>query len=252
MLNSKLRDFYIFYSFALWIKQLNTVKITALFVVNCLLLSFVYGEGIGQIVENRISTQQFKGVVSEFILPQSYGKITDANFAGSDTVVINIQDLHLNPDVQKNIANTIKLFDNKYGIKNVYMEGVHGQVDTSWLTNIKDKRTKEKTVNDLLDTGMLTGAEYYSAISNRPELIKGLENKEPYLQNLKRFGTILTSQNEISTILASIEKDIRYLKSIYFNKKQRKAEDLTNDYAAGKITPKKYYALISVYAQKMG
>jgi hypothetical protein len=176
----------------------------------------VYGQAVAQVVENTISTQQFKKVVSEFILPHSYGKITDANFCGSDTVIVNIQDLHLHPDVQKNIANTIKLFDNKYGIKNVYMEGSQGQVDTSWLTNIKDK----KTITDLLDTGMLTGAEYYSAISNRPELIKGLENKEPYLQNLKRFGNILNSQNEISTILASIEKDIKYLK-VYISTKNK-------------------------------
>ncbi|MDR3195307.1 MAG: hypothetical protein LBT58_00695 [Endomicrobium sp.] len=74
--------------------------------------------------------------MQEFILPHSYGKITDSKFTGNDTVVINVQDLHLHPHVQKNIGNIIELFDKKYGIKNVYLEGCYGRVDTSWLTGI--------------------------------------------------------------------------------------------------------------------
>jgi hypothetical protein len=212
----------------------------------------VYGQSIAQVLHNIISTQQFKHILSEFFIPNSLGKITNSNFSASDTIIINIQDLHLHPNVQKNIAYIIELFDKKYGVKNVYMEGAFGDVDTSWLSNIKDKKTKQKIVNNILNTGMLTGPEYYSIISNRPHLIKGLENKSPYLQNLQRFGDILYSQNEISSILSSIDKDILYLRSIYSNKRQLKIESLFKDYHSGKISPKKFYALISNYAQRFG
>jgi hypothetical protein len=233
-------------------KFVNPVKITALLVINCFLLSFVYGQTIAQVAQNTIYTQQFKKILQEFILPYSYGKITDSKFASSDTVVINIQDLHLSPQVQTNIGNIIELLDKKYTVKNVYIEGAYGQLDTSWLTDIKDKSTRERTINSLLSIGMLTGAEYYSAISNRPNLIKGLESKEHYLQNLQRFGNILSSKNEISTIISSINKDIDYLKKRYFDKRQIKVERLVKDYTEGKITPKKYYALMSKYAEKYG
>jgi hypothetical protein len=69
---------------------------------------------------------------------------------------------------------------------------------------------------------------------------------------LQRFGNILSSQNEISTILASIDKDIDYLKKIYFNRRQIKVENLVKDYSEGKITPNKYYAFMSNYAEKYG
>jgi hypothetical protein len=212
----------------------------------------VYGQSIAQLLQNTISTQQFKYILSEFFIPHSLGKITNSNFSASDTIVINIQDLHLHPNVQKNIASIIELFDKKYGIKNVYMEGAFGDVDTSWLCNFKDKKNKQKIINNILNTGMLTGPEYYSVISNNPHLIKGLENKSPYLQNLQLFGNILYSQNEISSILSSIDKDIEYLKSFYSNKRQLKVQSLFKNYRSGKISPKKFYALISNYAQKFG
>ncbi|MDR2436465.1 MAG: hypothetical protein LBD17_00080, partial [Endomicrobium sp.] len=252
ILTSKLSKPTFLHPILCWVKDLNHIKITTIFIVNCFLLSFVYGQTVAQLVQNTLSTQQFKKILQEFILPNSYGKITDSKFASSDTVLINIQDLHLSPEVQKNIGSIIELFDKKYGVKNVYMEGAYGQVDTSWLADIKNKSSKQKTINSLLSTGVLTGAEYYSAISNRPDLIKGLESKEQYLQNLQRFGNILSYQNEISTILKSINKDIDYLKKKYFSRRQINAERLVEDYTEGKITPKKYYALMSNYAKKYG
>ncbi|MDR3257165.1 MAG: hypothetical protein LBT18_05975, partial [Endomicrobium sp.] len=236
----------------LWVKQFNATKILVLFIVNCFLLSFVYGQAVALVAENIRSTEQFKQIFSDFTLPYSYGKITSSNFTGSDTVIINIQDLHLHPQVQKNIGNIIQTFDKEYGVKNVYLEGAYGQVDTSWLANINNKKTKEETINTIFETGILTGAEYYSAISNRTELIKGLENKEPYLQNLKRFGDILYFQNEVSTILASMDENIKYLKSMYFNHKQHKIEELVKNYTLEKIDANKYFILMSKYTDTLG
>jgi hypothetical protein len=215
-------------------------------------VSFVYGESIGQAVQTTLSTQQFKKILTEFTIPQAYGKITESKYRGSDTVVINIQDLHLSSEAQKNIGSIIELFDKKYGVKNVYMEGGYGEVDTRWLSGIKDKKEKEGTIRSLVSTGMLTGGEYYSAISNRPNIIKGLEKKEPYLENLKRFGNILSQEKEIGTIIGSIEKDIENLKKKYFNKRQLKVEKLEREYSEGKVSAKKYYGIMRKYAQKYG
>ena len=235
-----------------WIKELNPIKITSVIVINCILVSFVCGESIGQAVQTTLSTQQFEKILTEFSLPQAYGKITESKYGGSDTVVINIQDLHLSAEVQKNIGNIIELFDKKYGVKNVYMEGGYGGVDTSWLSGIKNKKEKEETIKSLVSTGMLTGGEYYAAISNRPNIIKGLEKKEAYLENLKRFGNILSEENEIGTIIGSIEKDIENLKDRYFNKRQIKVEKLGKEYSEGKISAKKYYGIMTKYGERYG
>ncbi|MDR2192015.1 MAG: hypothetical protein LBO62_03965, partial [Endomicrobium sp.] len=101
---------------ASYIKELNAVKITALFVINCFLLTSVYGQGLAVLAEEARLNSQFDQYFEEFILPYSFGKITSAGFSGSDTIAVCIQDLHSHAAVQKNISAIIEIFDKKYGV----------------------------------------------------------------------------------------------------------------------------------------
>ena len=145
-------------------------KLTALLTATSLLISFVVGPTAASAINNEQTAKEYSQIFKEFILPYSYGKITKSHFAGTDRVIINIQDLHCHPKVQKNISNIIKIFDEKYGVNNIYLEGAYGNVSTKWITDQikKDKNLLEK----MLDTGRLTGAEYYSALSEKTEIIK--------------------------------------------------------------------------------
>ncbi|MDR1195874.1 MAG: hypothetical protein LBL00_05295, partial [Endomicrobium sp.] len=235
-----------------WFCGLNAVKITALITLNCFLLTGVYGQAVAALTEDIRATQQFKQIFEGFSIPYSYGKITSSKFNGSDAVVVNIQDLHSHPQVQKNISNIIKLFDKEFGVKNVYLEGAYGQVDTSWLAGISNKDQREKIMDALVREGRLTGAEYYSVESGRTDVIKGLEDKDEYLANLKRFGDILNSQEEISLILSSIGQDLDALKKTYFNKRQLDIEELSKKYQSGALEAKKYFALMYKHSDRLG
>ena len=59
----------------------------------------------------------------------------------------------------------------------MYVEGAYGNVDTSWLCNIKEKELKNKIIENLINGGKLTGSEYYSVKSNRPDLLRGIEDR---------------------------------------------------------------------------
>jgi hypothetical protein len=135
-------------------------KAVSLIVVNCFLLSFVYGQLIATAVSSSQSAQQYRQIFTDFMLPYSYGKITDAHFASTDRVVINIQDLHCHPKVQKNIADIIEMFDRQYGVKNIYLEGAYGDIDTGWISKAlaSDPSKKSEVTEKMLETGRLTGA----------------------------------------------------------------------------------------------
>jgi hypothetical protein len=195
---------------------------------------------------------RFRQIFSEFTLPYSYGKITMANFSASDRVIINIQDLHMHPEAQKNIESIIAEFDKTYGVKNIYLEGAYGDLDTGWIADIKDKAEKSQVLEKIVESGMLIGAEYYSALSGKKYLIKGLEDKEKYLDNLKRFSGILNNEKEINEILASISKDIQSLRSLYYNTKQKKMDYMYTEYNTGKINAEKYYELMGKYTESIG
>ena len=202
-------------------------KAVALVVVTCFFTSSVCRDAIAIVVIPETNISENKQIFDAFSLPYSYGKITKSHFAGTDRVIINIQDLHCHPQVQKNISNIIELFDNKYAVSNVYLEGAYGNINTKWLTeNIKNNNNKAEILNNILKTGKLTGAEYYSARSGKTEIIKGLEYKEPYLDNLKRFGNLLEKQDEIKLILNIVEQETEKIKKQHYKRAQIKLERL--------------------------
>ena len=226
-----------------WIGALNRIKVIAIVVVNCFLLTAVYGQAVAGVLENKRATEQFKQVFEDIDVPYSYGKITQARYKGSDKVFINIQDLHSHSEVQKNISNIIEIFDNKYGVKNVYLEGAYGQVSTKWLTVGKDEKVKRAVLEKMIEAGRLTGAEYYSAIKGKTEIIKGLESKEEYFDNLKRFGAIIGNQEVIGLHISAIRETVKGLRDRYYNRQQKKIEELSKKYTEGKISAQKYFGL---------
>ncbi|WP_413854420.1 hypothetical protein, partial [Candidatus Ruminimicrobium bovinum] len=235
-----------------WLLSMTFIKVTAIVVVNCFLLTAVYGQAAVMVADGARAATQFKQIFSDFELPYSYGKISSVNFKDSDKIVINIQDLHSHAGVQKNISNIIEMFDNKYGVKNVYVEGAYGNVSTKWLTSVKNEELKDTIIESLLNAGRLTGAEYYSAKSGKTEIIKGLESKNEYLDNLKRFGLIVTNQEILDIYFKEIDSSVKKLQNDYYNRQQKKIEQLSKDYVSGITTPKKYFSLMKKYADKLG
>ena len=226
-------------------KIINYRKVISILTATCLLVSFVVGPTAANAINNEQTIKEYNKIFKEFILPYNYGKITKSHFAGTDRVIINIQDLHCHPKVQKNIANIIESFDKKFGVNKIYLEGAYGDVNTSWIND-------KSLLGKMLDTGRLTGAEYYSALSGKNELIKGLEEKQPYLDNIKRLGKILQNQGKIELILQSLKESNQQLKKKYYTKRQYKLENLFEQYKEGKLTSQKYYAELSKHIDKLG
>ena len=239
----------LYLGFKCWLLSFNSIKVIAVIVLNCFLLTAVYGQAVTGVLENKRSMEQFKQIFDDFDVPYSYGKISGADYKGSDKVVINIQDLHNNAEVQRNISNIISLFDEKYGVKNIYLEGAYGQVSTKWLTAPKNEQIRGEVIEALLESGRLTGAEYYSAVKNKTEIIKGLEKKEEYFDNLKRFGSIIENSPVVTMHINAIKETVKDLQSKYYNKQQKKIEELAQRYELGKVEPSKYFKMMDKYAQ---
>jgi len=220
--------------------KFNRVKFTANLVFICFLLSFA---DVNAIPQSNANMQNDGG----FSLPSSYGKITDINITNSPKIIIQIQDLHCHHQVQKNIASILEFIDKTSdgGINAVWLEGAFGGIDTKWLKPVSSYLDK------MLETGYLTGAEYYSALSGKNNLIKGLENEKEYKENLKRLGVILDNQNEINSILRGIDVSTKDLKQKYYNPKQIKIERLYGRYDKNKIGARKYYASLLKYAKQL-
>ena len=182
------------------------------------------------------------------IIPMSLGKVTSAKYFDSEDIIINIQDLHCHAETQRKIASIIGYIDNTYNLNNVYLEGAFKKVDTSWLSSFNNNKNGTKVLEGLLNSGKLSGTEYYSIINNKKNFVLGIEQEELYKENIKLLGSILSLQPEIDAICTQMEKEINKIKRDYSNSQARKLEKLIKSFKQKDIDAKKYYGQLKSLA----
>ncbi|MDR1195364.1 MAG: hypothetical protein LBL00_02690, partial [Endomicrobium sp.] len=187
--------------------------------------------------------------IGEPVISYSFGKINAAALFGDlssqKKIIINIQDLHCNPRVQRNIAAILNELETKYGLNAIYCEGAYSDIKTDWLNDI-DKDKRQAVVDALLDSGRLSAGEYYCAVSEN-KTIKGLEDAKIHGANLVKFGNILENQNHYKRQIQLLDKELALLINKYFNFKNRRFNELSKRYKSGRISANKYYSALVKY-----
>ena len=182
------------------------------------------------------------------LFSSKYGKIVSYNDNHSDTIVINIQDLHCDYSVQKNIYFLMDEISKKHDIEKVYVEGGIGNIDTSLFANM-NSQYKQDILERMLKDGKLTGTEYYSAITGKENLLKGIEEKDVYLKNIVRLNDIIDSKKETSLYLAKIENEIDLLKSKYLKSKNKEFDKLLKQSENKEISQDQFIIELFNYAK---
>ena len=224
-------------------------KLTAILVLNCFLFSFVYGSVLAEISANVSESEQgYAKFIENKVLPSSLGQITyQSNFDNSPIIVINIQDLHGHSQTQKNIAKIIEFYAEKYELENIFAEGAYGDVDTGWL---ESEELQLRTLDRLLSSGRLTGAEYYAA-KNGGIRLKGLEDEAKHKLQIERLGLIFNNQERYREVLHKMQKELNYLYVRYANSDIKSLQKTINKYKNGKIPQEKFYSLLLARLEKI-
>ncbi|MBN1621174.1 MAG: tetratricopeptide repeat protein [Endomicrobiales bacterium] len=249
---------------------MNIKKFIAVLTTCCFVFSFIVSQPLQAVVEKRKETAEFREIFDSFFIPGVIGRITEvrdsrqraqtdlvdesqASGAGRcKRVVVNIQDLHCHPEVQRNISKILSILDKKYDLKNVYIEGASGNIDTSWLTDVDDKELKDKVLEALIDSGKLTGAEYYSVKSGKTDLLVGVENRKLHTDNILRLKTINEKQKQINSEIEFLNEDLVQLEQRYFNSRNKKLTKTIEKHKEGNLKPHKYYSDLLAQAGKLG
>ena len=238
-------------------KNKNFTKIISLAVAVFLLITasindFAYAISVTPAMQSVVAnTDSLKNFNIDNVISYNLGKITSATNCNSDTVVVNIQDFHCNPSVQKNISDIISSLVKKYNINSVYVEGGYGNINTKWLSDIKDENIKTQLIKVLLENGSLTGAEYFSATNPSSNIkIYGIEKESVYKENFERLQHIFSNKNKYEQIIKTFEKDLTFLQNKYFDTGNRKFNNILKKYRNGQIETRKFYKILLRYVQK--
>jgi hypothetical protein len=233
-------------------------KLLSIFTCACFLFSFVFAtaaEGAVEILQYARLAGQLQSSISapgyELDIPLSMGRITSLRDFNTRQLVINIQDLHFHTEVQRNIAKILGVLDKKYKLSQVFVEGGYGDIDTSWLNGIKDAAAKREVIEDLVNQGRLTGAEYYSMATKRYNLLKGLEDEQLHKGNIVRLGKILEKQPEFKRKLKETSRDLELMKAKYFNGGNIRFNRILAKHKTGEMESSQYYNILNKYINKI-
>jgi hypothetical protein len=220
-------------------KKCVTVITALCFLFTSVLSQAVYGIGSPN-TSLPLSLNDINSINNQLI-PFNVGKITDALYSGKGKIVINIQDLHSHEQTQRNISTILSILDKKYGLEKVYVEGAVGPVETGWLSKIKNEQIKENILNNLLSSGRLTGSEYFAAEKGKENLLEGIENKQVYIENLKRLKEIYDKKTEIESYIPHIKNILEKTAEKYYSKNNLKLNKIIQKNKNGEIRAEKYF-----------
>jgi hypothetical protein len=179
-------------------KKAMSVFNSAVFLLSC--FSFYVPE---------VSAAADYGIVSQIknAVPSSAGYVSDYNISNSGPVLIYIQDLHCNPGVQKNISEILVSLDEKIGVGKVILEGVpEGKVLKNALKAFPQD-VKYKIIENLLGSGLVSGAELYS-LQNYKDNLYGIENWDRYVSTLYLAAELTGKQKYEAQRIASFKKAV--------------------------------------------
>ncbi|MCR4662787.1 MAG: hypothetical protein K5622_02725 [Endomicrobiaceae bacterium] len=233
-------------------KKFNLIKMCAVFTTVCFVIS-VTGANLYAIPAAGNINEKYEDVFNKASsISNEYGKITSSKDANSDITVINIQDLHCHPQTQRNISKIIGQIADKYNLKRIYVEGGYGNIDTSWLNQIKDENIRKQVIEKLLEDGILTGGEYYKLTNNNEAVeLKGIDEEKLHQDNIKRLSFIMENQDKYKELNKKISKEINFLEQRYVNVRNKRFNISIEDYFANKTDTKRFYRQLIKYVKEI-
>lgn len=176
------------------------------------LLWSLLGPSLGWAFEVSVPMWGNSAPLSPLRLPSQLGSLI-ASHPGKTPEVIYIQDLHGNPEVQKNIAAILRILANERNVQWVGVEGASVKLDIKELAGFPVAAVREEVGGNLLADGSMTGSEYFAATLGRPVHLEGVERKSLYEENLSVARQLLTPEcqgilEDLWSVLAELQKTI--------------------------------------------
>lgn len=165
----------------------------------------------------------------------SFGHLEESFQGTNGKRVIFIQDAHDSLEAQQNIARLVTHFV-KEGTKTVFEEGYAGKVPTDlYFGKIQDKAAKRKVSFYYLDRLQLGGAEYAHINRNQDFELKGADDLQAYLENVRLFRDAEKSQAKILKDLNAIQRELKLLQKKIWSPQAQKWFSAWNETDSGHL-----------------
>ena len=171
-------------------------------------------------------------------VPLTAARIQDVYDSGErhQPVVTVIQDIHLNPEAQTNIASLLQNLIQQKKVGMVGVEGAFTPFDFARLRSFPDPKKTKEVLNAFTQKNLLAAPSYVGVTSDvEPPLFMGIDDRAHYDANVKAY---LDSREVKTKALQQLEKSKKILadsKAKLFSADLSSLDALRSDYRLGRV-----------------
>ncbi|MDP8299154.1 MAG: hypothetical protein P9L88_04550 [Candidatus Tantalella remota] len=192
----------------------KTVSLVLVFAFAFYNISFAVPENKIDIPDAGYSTEVTS--VEDIGIAIDHGTIKSKYDGGNGKVIVHIQDAHCNFEAQNNINSILEQVTKECGIDLISVEGAEGIVDTAWFRAFPDAEIRKEVATYFMKKGEITGAEFFSIISDYEGTVFGAETREYYIKNLKAFTEVYPYKDIVEKYFTNTRTIANRIKSIIY------------------------------------
>jgi len=160
------------------------------------------------------------------------------NQADAAAVVIHIQDVHLNPEAQRNIGGALRSLMIHSKLDTLALEGAFAPIDLIPYQRYPHRHTVQMVLDYLLRTNRISGAIYAMASaspSDAPQVM-GIDDRRHYLANIQAYRAAVLAQKGVKKEVALLHRRLSDEKAHSLNADLRRLDGLAEQYAERTIS----------------
>lgn len=140
----------------------------------------------------------------QFYISPGIAQVDNINISSNGELVINIQDAHSSLSAQYSIASLLESLLENYDLRVIAIEGGRGYIDTSILKSVPDDGVRRTTAEYLMEEGIISAGEFFSALTSEDVAVYGAEENELYVENLELFRDVYSFNARNEAIIEGI------------------------------------------------
>ncbi|MDP8293137.1 MAG: hypothetical protein P9M04_04915, partial [Candidatus Orphnella occulta] len=184
-------------------------------------------------------------------IPKNLGHIVEYHKGKNEKLVIHIQDRHIDPVTQNNIASIIEILNVEHNIYLMCLEGASKELDTSFYNGFEDAALKKKIAEVFVQQGLFTGPELYK-ITNAENYMRavGAEDSKLYLKHLASYKDNQVNKDSVVRLLQCMDVATDALKNHAYSKELLAFDKASRAYANKQIDLPEYLVQLKRHAVK--
>lgn len=166
-----------------------------------------------------------------------FGTINDIHDAGAGPAVLLLQDVHLNPEAQRNIGKIIRGLIQSRDIAGVGLEGVFDGLDFSRLRSFPDRDIVHRVAAEYLNKSLLAAPSFAGITSEGdPPPFFGIDDRVHYRVNVEAFLDAERKQKALLTKIEALSGSLEDRKNQVYNDSLKRLDLIRRAHENGKIS----------------